>query len=82
MPEALAFLQAMGVFALPSVAVCEALFRSYFHHVHPILPVVDAEAVLSSYEEGGLKQVNLLLLWSMFSVAANVSIHFDRSLHG
>jgi hypothetical protein len=77
-PENLAFLQAKGVFSLPSHAVCEPCFRSYFHHVHPILPVVDAEAVLTSYEEGDPKQVNLLLLWSIFSVAANVSNNHHR----
>jgi hypothetical protein len=49
-----------GIFCLPPVAVYEAFLRSSFYHIHLIIPVVDAEAILSSYEDG-LIQVNLLL---------------------
>ncbi|KAM0806559.1 putative Fungal-specific transcription factor domain-containing protein [Seiridium cardinale] len=66
-----AYLRSKGVFSLPSEPVCEALLTAYFHHVHPILPVVDAAAVLIAFRNGGASAINLLLLWSMFSVATN-----------
>jgi hypothetical protein len=71
-PEDLIYLGAKGVFSLPSERVCDALLKSYFHNVHPILPIIDAKKVLSAYHNEGLKRVNLLLMWSMFSVATNV----------
>ncbi|KAB8218256.1 C6 transcription factor [Aspergillus novoparasiticus] len=65
------YLQYKGVFNLPRSDTCDELLRAYFHHVHPILPVVDVTSVLSSYPSGESNQCNLLLLWSMFFVAAN-----------
>ncbi|KAF2972454.1 hypothetical protein GQX73_g1159 [Xylaria multiplex] len=73
----MAYLRSKGVFSVPSEPVCEALLKAYFHHIHPILPVVDAAAVLTSFRNGGASGVNLLLLWSMFSVAAN---HIDKAV--
>lgn len=73
MPQDVAYLRSKGVFSVPSEPVCQALLRAYFHHIHPILPVVDAAAVLTTFRNGGASAVNLLLLWSMFSVAGNVS---------
>ncbi|CAJ2509285.1 Uu.00g143110.m01.CDS01 [Anthostomella pinea] len=70
-PQDVAYLRAKGVFSVPSEPVCQALLTAYFYHVHPILPVVDAAGVLTSFRNGGASAVNLLLLWSMFSVAAN-----------
>lgn len=72
-PEDLTYLKAKGVFSLPMPEVCKSLFSCYFHHVHPIMPVVDAHAFLNLYFHPGLERVCLLLLWSMFFVAANVS---------
>lgn len=74
-PHDVAYLRSKGVFSVPSERICDSLLTAYFHHVHAILPVVDAAAVLTSYRNGGASAVNLLLLWSMFSVAANVSIN-------
>ncbi|KAI0513087.1 fungal-specific transcription factor domain-containing protein [Xylaria bambusicola] len=74
-PQDVAYLRAKGVFSVPSEPVCQALFRAYFYHIHPILPVVDAVDVLTSFRNGGASAINLLLLWSMFSVAAN---HVDK----
>ncbi|KAG8161013.1 hypothetical protein KVR01_009277 [Diaporthe batatas] len=71
MPQDVAYVRSKGVFSLPSDQVCEALLKAYFHHVHPILPVVDAVAVLTTFRSGGPSAINLLLLWSMFSVAAS-----------
>ncbi|KAI1503158.1 hypothetical protein F5X99DRAFT_376070 [Biscogniauxia marginata] len=71
MPQDVAYLRSKGVFSVPSEPVCQALLTAYFYHIHPILPVVDAAAVLTSFRNGGASAVNLLLLWSMFSVAVN-----------
>lgn len=73
LPQDVAYVRSKGVFAVPSEPVCEALLKAYFHHIHPILPVVDAVAVLTTFRNGGASAINLLLLWSMFSVAASVS---------
>lgn len=73
MPQNMAYLGSEAVFSVPSKTVCEALLIAYFHHIHPILPVVDAAVVLTAFWNSGASAVNLLLLWSMFSVAANVS---------
>lgn len=73
MPQDVAYVRSKGVFSIPSEPVCEALLMAYFHHIHPILPVVDAVAVLTTFRNGGASTINLLLLWSMFSVAASVS---------
>ncbi|OAL37971.1 hypothetical protein AYO20_02804 [Fonsecaea nubica] len=68
----LTFLRVKGCFSLPSPKVCECLLKHYFHYVHPLLPIVDANRVLTQYHhEGDAPCVNLLLLWSMFFAAAN-----------
>ncbi|KAJ8129427.1 hypothetical protein O1611_g4205 [Lasiodiplodia mahajangana] len=77
MPQDVAYLRSKGVFSVPSEPVCQALLTAYFHHIHPILPVVDAAAVLTSFRNGGVSSVKLPLLWSMFSVAAN---HVDMAV--
>lgn len=73
MPQDVAYLRSKGVFSVPTKAVCETLLEAYFHHIHPVLPVVDPVAVLTTFRNGGASAINLLLLWSMFSVAASVS---------
>ncbi|KAI8946739.1 hypothetical protein F4801DRAFT_563370 [Xylaria longipes] len=77
MPQDVAYLRSKGVFSVPSEPVCQALLIAYFHHIHPILPVVDAAAVLTAFRNGGASAVKLPLLWSMFSVAAN---HVDEAV--
>ena len=76
LPQDMAYLKSKGVFSIPSEAVCQALFRAYFYHVHPVLPVVDSAAVLSTFRNNGASAISLLLLWSMFSVATNVSASY------
>lgn len=66
------YLQSKGVFDLPSIDVCDSLIRSYFEHVHPLLPIIDAGHFLSQYTLRGASSMNLLLLWSVFFAAANV----------
>lgn len=67
------YLQYKGVFTLPQKSTCNELLRAYFHHVHPMMPIVDATVLLKFHETGKASEWNLLLLWSMFFVAANVS---------
>jgi len=72
LPEDMAALQAKGCFSLPTEEVQHALLRSYFHHVHHFLPIIDATKFLMQYESGGAKNIYLLLVWSMFFAATNV----------
>jgi hypothetical protein len=68
------YLRYKGVFTLPQKSTCNELLRAYFHHVHPIMPVIDASVLVKLHQTGKASEWNLLLLWSMFFVAANVSI--------
>ncbi|KAF2801411.1 uncharacterized protein BDZ99DRAFT_220393 [Mytilinidion resinicola] len=70
-PEDIDYLRAKGVFSLPPSDVCDELLRCYFHHIHPILPILDADRLLNAYVDGGVQKLNLLLMWSIFSVAVN-----------
>ncbi|KAF2149460.1 hypothetical protein K461DRAFT_46877 [Myriangium duriaei CBS 260.36] len=69
-PEELRYLEAMGVFSVPSQETCDALIQAYFVYVHPLLPILDASELLVQYESAGYRGINLLLLWSMFVNAA------------
>ncbi|KIW94734.1 uncharacterized protein Z519_04711 [Cladophialophora bantiana CBS 173.52] len=70
-PEDLEYLRAKGCFSLPSEKVCSELIKVYFCFVHPTFPVLDGAAFLRDYANQGLSHMNLLLVWSMFSVAAS-----------
>lgn len=70
--DAVAYAEAKGCYSLPSQQVCESLIYCYFHYVHTTLPVVDVTDFLEHYHERGFQNASLLLLWSIFSVAANV----------
>ncbi|KAG8411858.1 hypothetical protein J3458_015154 [Metarhizium acridum] len=65
------YLQHKGVFTLPQKSTCSELLRAYFHHIHPIMPVIDAKLLLTFHQTGETSEWNLLLLWSIFFVAAN-----------
>lgn len=73
-PEDLQYLKLKGCFSLPDPDICKALIHSYFQFVHPGFPVVDAPAFLHAYANVGVQGINLLLLWSMFSVSASVRL--------
>ncbi|KAJ6139441.1 hypothetical protein N7471_005927 [Penicillium samsonianum] len=70
-PEDKAYLQYKGVFNMPRKEICEELLRAYFHHVHPIMPVIDATTLPQLYPSGDGQPYNLILLWSIFYAAAN-----------
>lgn len=66
------YLNFKGVFTLPQKSTCDDLLRAYFHHIHPIMPIVDAKVLLKFHQTGKTSEWNLLLLWSIFFVAVNV----------
>lgn len=48
------------------------MIRAYFRHVHPIMPIIEADQLLGAVATGRLKDYNILLMWSVFFVAVNV----------
>ncbi|KFY45080.1 hypothetical protein V494_01158 [Pseudogymnoascus sp. VKM F-4513 (FW-928)] len=67
--EDLEYLKLKGCFELPVES--DDLLAAYFHFVHPIFPVIDGPSYLRDYAKRGLERMNLLLLWSVFSVSAS-----------
>lgn len=67
--EDLGYLNAKGCFALPDES--HELLKAYFQFVHPQFPVLNGPAFLRLHADGRLETINLMLLWSMFSVSAN-----------
>jgi Fungal Zn(2)-Cys(6) binuclear cluster domain len=79
-PDDLHYLKIKGCFSLPDADVCESLVQCYFEFVHSSFPVLDAKAFLDAYAESGVQAINLLLLWSMFSVATSVCLYPPLSI--
>lgn len=84
-----AYANAKGCFAIPDPAACEDLIHAYFHYVHPTLPIIDIDDFFDRYWGTSTAPFSMLLLWSMFSIAASVSLvlcesHSDWTLtwHG
>ncbi|KAJ5127375.1 fungal-specific transcription factor domain-containing protein [Penicillium atrosanguineum] len=65
------FLQKKGVYNLPKNDTCDRLIAAYLLHVHPIMPVIEADDLLLHYQAGKLQYYNLSLLWSIFFAATN-----------
>lgn len=73
-PHEVEFIRCEGGFeALPHESVSDEILHCYFHHVHFLLPVVNAAEFLNEYHANGFRNINPLLIWSMFLAAANVS---------
>lgn len=70
------FLQYKGVFTMPQKNTFTELLRAYFHHIHPILPIVDVKVFFDCNQGIQTNEWNLLLLWSMFFAATNVRQSF------
>ncbi len=66
------YLRLKGAFTLPAQDVCRILVRTYFHHVHPTFPVINAKDFLDEFVGNGVQNISLLLLWSMFSTTTSV----------
>jgi hypothetical protein len=67
--EDLEYLKVKGCFTLPEES--RELVEAYFRFVHPVFPVIDASTFMQDYAKSGIAGINLLLLWSMFSVSAS-----------
>ncbi|OJJ84168.1 Zn(II)2Cys6 transcription factor [Aspergillus glaucus CBS 516.65] len=65
------YLANKGVFTLPGKEACDSLIRAYFRHVHPIMPIIEADQLLGAVAAGRLGDYNVLLVWSVFFVAVN-----------
>ena len=70
--DTLDYLRLKGAFTLPAQDVCRTLVHTYFHHVHPTFPVINAKDFLDEFVGNGVQNISLLLLWSMFSTATSV----------
>lgn len=71
--EDVQYLQRKGAFCVPQSETCKSLLRAYFHHIHPLMPVVDAASAVPMLVDGRAARFNLLLLWSLFFSATTVS---------
>jgi hypothetical protein len=49
----------------------------YLVHIHPILPVIEADVLLNYHPAKKRQDYNLLLLWSLVFVAVNVRRDVD-----
>ena len=58
---------------LPSMAIQRELVRTFFLHIWPVLPVVDANEFLTAFYADH-HAMSHLLLWSVFFAAASVSM--------
>ncbi|KAF2798035.1 hypothetical protein K505DRAFT_405417 [Melanomma pulvis-pyrius CBS 109.77] len=77
--EDLEYLKVKGCFSLPSKS--SELLKAYFQFVHPSFPIIDGPSFLRDYAAGGLEGINLLLLWSMFSVSASyIPLSFRKAV--
>lgn len=72
-PDDLVYLKAKGCFSLPNEDISDSLIKCYFKYTHPMFPIIDLKDFWRTYTTRGLEGCNLLLLWSMFSVAGSVS---------
>ncbi|KAL2848279.1 fungal-specific transcription factor domain-containing protein [Aspergillus pseudodeflectus] len=80
--EDVQFLASKGVFSLPDQKLRNALLKTFVHHVHPYLPVLDLPVFLEAIANNdGHTQVSLLLFHAvMFSSIAFVDpTHIHRA---
>lgn len=81
-PDELTYAEAKGCFTIPNHAICDDLVQCYFHFVHPTLPIIPIADFLEQYTRGSFDETSLLLLWSLFSVAANYVSDTTLALSG
>jgi hypothetical protein len=72
-PEDLRYLESKGALSLPPQPLCEHFLLSYFQHVQPLTPVLNTKDFLKLYGSEFPQKPSLLLLYSIFFAAANVS---------
>lgn len=79
-PRALAradyeFLQRKGALTPLHEYSHRELLRAYFHHVHPMLPILHLAKLQDFEVHDSIQFHNMLLYWSMAVVAVNVRVH-------
>ncbi|KAL7942700.1 fungal-specific transcription factor domain-containing protein [Trichoderma barbatum] len=65
------FLRRKGVYSFLSETACDSLIRAYFHNVHPMMPVLEADKLLEYHRSKRLQEYNLILLWGLFTISSN-----------
>lgn len=68
------FLQRKGVLTPLQMRSHQELLRAYFHHVHPMLPILQLSKVQDLELPDTIPPHGMLLYWSMAVVAVNVSL--------
>lgn len=64
------FVREKGAFRLPSPVVRDKLWASYFQLVHPIVPILDRQGILSTLQlEPGTSKISLLLFHSVMLIS-------------
>ncbi|TFB00397.1 hypothetical protein CCMA1212_007635 [Trichoderma ghanense] len=66
-----AFLRSKGVYSFLSEASSDSLILAYFHHVHPMMPILEADKLLEYHRSKRLNEYNLILLWGLYTIASN-----------
>ncbi|KAL7932891.1 fungal-specific transcription factor domain-containing protein [Trichoderma chlorosporum] len=65
------FLRRKGVYSFLSDAASDSLIRAYFHNVHPIMPILEADKLLEYHRSKRLQEYNLILLWGLYTISSN-----------
>ncbi|KAM6485739.1 fungal-specific transcription factor domain-containing protein [Trichoderma sp. SZMC 28011] len=65
------FLRRKGVYSFLSDTASDSLIRAYFHNVHPIMPILEADKLLEYHRSKRLKEYNLILLWGLYTISSN-----------
>lgn len=68
------FLRRKGVYSFLSETASDSLIRAYFHNVHPIMPILEADKLLEYHRSKRLQEYNLILLWGLYTISSNVTI--------
>jgi hypothetical protein len=71
------FLQRKGALKPLLVYSHRALLRAYFHHVHPMLPILHLTKLQDLESPDLISPQGMLLFWSMAVVAVNVRFHHE-----
>lgn len=75
LPQAdIEYLQRKGALTPLLASSHEQLLRAYFHHVHPMLPILPLSKLVEMRLSDTIPLHGMLLYWSMAVVAVNVSL--------
>lgn len=63
-------LRIAGAFLLPAKEICDELVQLYFHHIHPLMPLMDRTEFMRDYRQ---HSCSIFLLQAMLCVAVKLS---------